>query len=141
MIGKISETSWASAVALTLLLLVFTSTVDSTSAMSYRGYKQEMKEQPDDVLIDLIARYGHTMLRAKDELEKYVHIVKLGGGVLIYLHLFHSNPVSFSSKRTVDFGLSRGYSGAQEAKHRMAMAVANFAGGPGRKRRFEGIML
>jgi hypothetical protein len=47
---------------------------------------------------------------------------------LIYF-LFHS------SKRTVDFGLSRGYSGAQEAKHRMAMQIANFAGGPGRKRR------
>ena len=41
-----------------------------------------------------------------------------------------------SSKRTVDFGLSRGYSGAQEAKHRMAMNIANFAGGPGRKKRF-----
>lgn len=35
----------------------------------------------------------------------------------------------------MDFGLSRGYSGAQEAKHRMAMAIANFAGGPGRRRR------
>jgi hypothetical protein len=41
----------------------------------------------------------------------------------------------YSSKRTVDFGLSRGYSGAQEAKHRMAMQIANFAGGPGRKKR------
>uniref|UniRef100_A0A182MWV1 Uncharacterized protein n=1 Tax=Anopheles culicifacies TaxID=139723 RepID=A0A182MWV1_9DIPT len=81
---KFTETSWASAIALTILLLVFTSTIDTTSALSYRGYKQEMKEQPDDVLIDLIARYGHTMLRAKDELE--------------------------NSKRTVDFGLSRGYS-------------------------------
>ena len=40
-----------------------------------------------------------------------------------------------SSKRTVDFGLSRGYSGAQEAKHRMAMQIANFAGGPGRRKR------
>ncbi|XP_053667505.1 diuretic hormone class 2 [Anopheles marshallii] len=115
LVRKFTETSWVSAIALTTLLLVFTSTIDTTSALSYRGYKQEMKEQPDDVLIDLIARYGHTMLRAKDELE--------------------------NSKRTVDFGLSRGYSGAQEAKHRMAMAVANFAGGPGRKRRFEGIML
>jgi len=43
-----------------------------------------------------------------------------------------------SSKRTVDFGLSRGYSGAQEAKHRMAMQIANFAGGPGRKKRLSG---
>ncbi|XP_058061808.1 diuretic hormone class 2 [Anopheles bellator] len=111
---KVTE-MWVSAAALTLLIIVFTASIDTTSALSYRGYKQEMKEQPDDVLIDLIARYGHTMLRAKDELE--------------------------NSKRTVDFGLSRGYSGAQEAKHRMAMAVANFAGGPGRKRRFEGIML
>ncbi|XP_035773825.1 diuretic hormone class 2-like [Anopheles albimanus] len=106
---------WVAAFAVTVLVIVFTASIESTSALSYRGYKQEMKEQPDDVLIDLIARYGHTMLRAKDELE--------------------------NSKRTVDFGLSRGYSGAQEAKHRMAMAVANFAGGPGRKRRFEGIML
>lgn len=43
----------------------------------------------------------------------------------------------FSSKRTVDFGLGRGFSGAQEAKHRLGMAAANFAGGPGRKRRSE----
>ncbi|XP_055613946.1 diuretic hormone class 2, partial [Uranotaenia lowii] len=70
-----------------------------------------MEEQPEDVLIDLITRYGQTIMRARDDLE--------------------------NSKRTVDFGLSRGYSGAQEAKHRMAMAVANFAGGPGRKRKVE----
>lgn len=39
--------------------------------------------------------------------------------------------VSFknSSKRTVDFGLARGLSGAIEAKHRLGMAAANFAGG------------
>lgn len=49
-----------------------------------------------------------------------------------YIVIFIS---SRDSKRTVpDFGLSRGYSGAQEAKHRMAMQIANFAGGPGRKR-------
>lgn len=40
-----------------------------------------------------------------------------------------------SSKRTVDFGLARGFSGMQEAKHRMGLAAANYAGGPGRKRR------
>lgn len=33
-----------------------------------------------------------------------------------------------SSKRTVDFGLGRGLSGAIEAKHRLGMAAANFAG-------------
>jgi len=41
----------------------------------------------------------------------------------------------FSSKRTVDFGIGRGFSGVQEAKHRVGLAAANYAGGPGRKRR------
>lgn len=41
----------------------------------------------------------------------------------------------FSSKRGLDLGLSRGYSGTQAAKHLMGMAAANFAGGPGRRRR------
>ena len=53
--------------------------------------------------------------------------------ILYYYYLF-----VHSSKRTVDFGLSRGYSGAQEAKHRMAMQIANFAGGPGRRKRLSG---
>ncbi|XP_058463869.1 diuretic hormone class 2 [Malaya genurostris] len=78
---------------------------------NYESFDDNMEDQPEDVLIDLITRYGQTIMRARDDLE--------------------------NSKRTVDFGLSRGYSGAQEAKHRMAMAVANFAGGPGRKRRVE----
>jgi len=44
-------------------------------------------------------------------------------------------PSCFSSKRGLDLGLSRGYSGTQAAKHLMGMAAANFAGGPGRRRR------
>ena len=35
----------------------------------------------------------------------------------------------------MDFGLSRGFSGAGAAKHLMGLAAANFAGGPGRRRR------
>ncbi|XP_062710922.1 diuretic hormone class 2 [Aedes albopictus] len=85
--------------------------VHSASLRSYEQYDNNLEDQPEDVLIDLITRYGQTIMRARDDLE--------------------------NSKRTVDFGLSRGYSGAQEAKHRMAMAVANFAGGPGRKRRVD----
>ncbi|CAO1395361.1 unnamed protein product, partial [Diamesa tonsa] len=76
----------------------------------YPSMYNEIDDQPDDLLIDLIARYGQTIMKARDDME--------------------------NSKRTVDFGLSRGYSGAQEAKHRMAMNIANFAGGPGRKKRF-----
>ncbi|XP_076373147.1 diuretic hormone class 2-like [Tachypleus tridentatus] len=41
-----------------------------------------------------------------------------------------------SEKRGLDLGLSRGFSGSQAAKHLMGLAVANFAGGPGRRRRY-----
>ncbi|XP_069358058.1 diuretic hormone class 2 isoform X4 [Maniola hyperantus] len=40
-----------------------------------------------------------------------------------------------NEKRALDLGLSRGYSGAIQAKHLMGLAAANFAGGPGRRRR------
>ena len=40
-----------------------------------------------------------------------------------------------SDKRALDLGLNRGYSGALQAKHLMGLAAANFAGGPGRRRR------
>nr|CAI5825369.1 unnamed protein product [Callosobruchus analis] len=39
------------------------------------------------------------------------------------------------TKRGLDLGLGRGFSGSQAAKHLMGLAAANFAGGPGRKRR------
>ncbi|XP_057652963.1 diuretic hormone class 2 isoform X2 [Diorhabda carinulata] len=42
-----------------------------------------------------------------------------------------------NSKRGLDLGLGRGFSGSQAAKHLMGLAAANFAGGPGRKRRSE----
>ncbi|CAH1964875.1 unnamed protein product [Acanthoscelides obtectus] len=40
-----------------------------------------------------------------------------------------------NTKRGLDLGLGRGFSGSQAAKHLMGLAAANFAGGPGRKRR------
>lgn len=61
--------------------------------------------------------------------------------ILIILKLQHSNAFIFflshvhSSKRGLDLGLGRGYSGSQAAKHLMGLAAANFAGGPGRRRR------
>ncbi|XP_058792420.1 diuretic hormone class 2 [Phymastichus coffea] len=42
-----------------------------------------------------------------------------------------------SSKRGLDLGLNRGFSGSQAAKHLMGLAAANYAGGPGRRRRSE----
>ncbi|XP_055685996.1 diuretic hormone class 2 isoform X3 [Lutzomyia longipalpis] len=84
---------------------------ESVPMPSHSGYYNEIEEQPEDVLMELIARFGQTIMRARDDLE--------------------------NSKRTVDFGLARGFSGIQEAKHRMGLAAANYAGGPGRKRRSE----
>ncbi|XP_018565090.1 diuretic hormone class 2 isoform X2 [Anoplophora glabripennis] len=40
-----------------------------------------------------------------------------------------------NTKRGLDLGLGRGFSGSQAAKHLMGLAAANFAGGPGRRRR------
>jgi hypothetical protein len=62
----------------------------------------------------------------------YRLIIFINNSIIFVIFIFFAR---FSSKRTVDFGLSRGYSGAQEAKHRMAMQIANFAGGPGRRKR------
>lgn len=41
----------------------------------------------------------------------------------------------FRSKRGIDFGLGRGFSGSQAAKHFMGMAAARYSGGPGKKRK------
>ncbi|KAK3873726.1 hypothetical protein Pcinc_021276, partial [Petrolisthes cinctipes] len=68
-----------------------------------------------DYLLDLITRLGQSIVRA-NELEKFVRS-------------------SGSSKRGLDPGLGRGFTGSQAAKHLMGLAAANFAGGPGRKRR------
>ncbi|KAK3869823.1 hypothetical protein Pcinc_024895 [Petrolisthes cinctipes] len=68
-----------------------------------------------DYLLDLITRLGQSIVRA-NELEKFVRS-------------------SGSSNRGLDLGLGRGFTGSQAAKHLMGLAAANFAGGPGRKRR------
>ncbi|KYN27057.1 Diuretic hormone class 2 [Trachymyrmex cornetzi] len=48
-----------------------------------------------------------------------------------------NRPEMENTKRGLDLGLNRGYSGSQAAKHMMGLAAANYAGGPGRRRRSE----
>ncbi|XP_037088317.1 diuretic hormone class 2-like [Pollicipes pollicipes] len=43
--------------------------------------------------------------------------------------------IGLAHKRGLDFGLGRGFSAAQAAKHKMGLAAAAFPGGPGRRRR------
>ncbi|KAJ8673715.1 hypothetical protein QAD02_004977 [Eretmocerus hayati] len=47
----------------------------------------------------------------------------------------HQQPENY--KRGLDLGLNRGFSGSQSSKHLMGLAAANYAGGPGRRRRSE----
>merc|ERR1719295_1936041 len=45
-------------------------------------------------------------------------------------------PTEVYNKRTnIDFGLGRGYSGSQAARHMLGLQQASFSGGPGRKKR------
>ncbi|GIY02973.1 hypothetical protein CDAR_407551 [Caerostris darwini] len=57
-------------------------------------------------------------------------LMKLAQDVIDSDSLMHT-----SDKRGIDLGLSRGFSGSQAAKHLMGLAAANFANGPGRRRR------
>lgn len=35
-------------------------------------YSENVEETPEDVLMELIARFGQTIMRAREDLEKYV---------------------------------------------------------------------
>ncbi|XP_042873779.1 diuretic hormone class 2-like isoform X1 [Penaeus japonicus] len=92
---------------------VFVSSVNAAALNRERRAVVEI-DDPDYVL-ELLTRLGHSIIRA-NELEKFVRS-------------------SGSAKRGLDLGLGRGFSGSQAAKHLMGLAAANFAGGPGRRRR------
>jgi len=62
-----------------------------------------------EAVMEVLSRLGRSLLRRRD-----IEQSKRGG---------------------VDFGLGRGFSGTQAAKHLMGLAAANYAIGPGRKRR------
>ncbi|XP_022237090.1 diuretic hormone class 2-like isoform X2 [Limulus polyphemus] len=66
------------------------------------------------------------------EIEHPDEVIRVLTGVLENLLVSES---AKTEKRGLDLGLSRGFSGSQAAKHLMGLAAANFAGGPGRRRR------
>ncbi|XP_014259519.1 diuretic hormone class 2 isoform X2 [Cimex lectularius] len=102
-------------IVMVTLSLVFASVIllsaasESVPYMGPRAYLGDFESEPDtQVMMEILAKLGQTIMRAND-LE--------------------------NSKRGLDLGLSRGFSGSQAAKHLMGLAAANFAGGPGRRRR------
>ncbi|KAF4526171.1 hypothetical protein B566_EDAN008208 [Ephemera danica] len=93
---------------LALLTLLLLACARGAPLDSNGGVLQDPEPDPELVL-QMLARLGQSILRAH-ELEN-------------------------SSKRGLDLGLSRGFSGSQAAKHLMGLAAATYAGGPGRRRR------
>ncbi|XP_075227806.1 diuretic hormone class 2 isoform X1 [Lycorma delicatula] len=104
--------------ALLLGTLVLLSVTQASESAPYpsgsKGYMGDMESEPDpELMLEILARLGQSIIRAND-LEKYD---------------------KYNVKRGLDLGLSRGFSGSQAAKHLMGLAAANYAGGPGRRRR------
>ncbi|KAK1116607.1 hypothetical protein K0M31_018226 [Melipona bicolor] len=91
------------------ILLIVAGLFISTNAAPQQGYWSQFDEEDPEALMEII-RLGHTMIR---------------------------NPELENNKRGLDLGLNRGFSGSQAAKHLMGLAAANYAGGPGRRRRSE----
>ncbi|XP_073983388.1 diuretic hormone class 2 isoform X2 [Rhodnius prolixus] len=110
-------------------LIVLSAASENIPYIGHRAsYFGDMDNEPDsEVMLEILAKLGQTIMRAND-LEK----------PMIYSREA-SNPWTavnkLSSKRGLDLGLSRGFSGSQAAKHLMGLAAANYAGGPGRRRR------
>ncbi|XP_028033985.1 diuretic hormone class 2-like [Bombyx mandarina] len=77
-------------------------------------YRDDGQYDPDEI-IDMLGRLGN-LIQMERKMQNY------------------KNDIT-SEKRAFDLGLGRGYSGALQAKHLMGLAAANFAGGPGRRRR------
>ncbi|XP_003395619.1 diuretic hormone class 2 [Bombus vosnesenskii] len=92
------------------ILLVVAVLFVSSNLSTNAAPQQGYWEEDPEALMEIISRLGHTMIR---------------------------NPELENNKRGLDLGLSRGFSGSQAAKHLMGLAAANYAGGPGRRRRSE----
>ncbi|XP_071869438.1 diuretic hormone class 2 [Bombus fervidus] len=92
------------------MLLVVMALFVSSNLSTNAAPQQGYWEEDPEALMEIISRLGHTMIR---------------------------NPELENNKRGLDLGLNRGFSGSQAAKHLMGLAAANYAGGPGRRRRSE----
>ncbi|XP_018395877.1 PREDICTED: diuretic hormone class 2 [Cyphomyrmex costatus] len=97
----------------TLLAFVVVVAISSLTADAIPHSHESYWDQQDDIdrdeFLEILSRLSRTVMRPEME----------------------------NTKRGLDLGLSRGFSGSQAAKHLMGLAAANYAGGPGRRRRSE----
>ncbi|XP_066594253.1 diuretic hormone class 2 [Prorops nasuta] len=97
-------------VALVALFLVPTTTAEAGSYSQFDEYYRRLNEEEPQLFEEIMKQF-RTYLQNEEYANK--------------------------AKRGLDLGLSRGFSGSQAAKHLMGLAAANYAGGPGRRRRSE----
>ncbi|KAI4502386.1 hypothetical protein M0802_002298 [Mischocyttarus mexicanus] len=97
-------------ILMAITVMAVSSTLADAAPFSQQNYWNQLEEDDPEALLDMLARLRHSIMR-NQELE--------------------------NNKRGLDLGLSRGFSGSQAAKHLMGLAAANYAGGPGRRRRSE----
>ncbi|XP_043486792.1 diuretic hormone class 2 [Polistes fuscatus] len=97
-------------ILMAITVMAVSSTFADAAPFSQQNYWNQLEEDDPEALLDMLARLRHSIMR-NQELE--------------------------NNKRGLDLGLSRGFSGSQAAKHLMGLAAANYAGGPGRRRRSE----
>ncbi|XP_026318902.1 diuretic hormone class 2 isoform X2 [Hyposmocoma kahamanoa] len=98
--------------ALAALLLVVPAAA-YPSANNY--FREDIQYEPEEIM-DMLNRLGN-LIQIERKMENF------------------KDDMITSEKRALDLGLNRGYSGALQAKHLMGLAAANYAGGPGRRRR------
>ncbi|XP_015588149.1 diuretic hormone class 2 [Cephus cinctus] len=99
--------SWMLLAAVAIIAL---STPAEAAPYTPQSYWNQLEDEDPEMMLEMLARLGQSIIRTH-ELE--------------------------NTKRGLDFGISRGFSGSQAAKHLMGLAAANYAGGPGRRRRSE----
>ncbi|XP_014485443.1 PREDICTED: diuretic hormone class 2 [Dinoponera quadriceps] len=95
--------------AFVIVIAVSSLTVDAIPH-SHESYWDQQDDIDRDEFLELLSRLSRTVM---------------------------SHPEMENTKRGLDLGISRGFSGSQAAKHLMGLAAANYAGGPGRRRRSE----
>ncbi|XP_026743771.1 diuretic hormone class 2 isoform X1 [Trichoplusia ni] len=102
----------ASCVLMALLLVVPSSAYPRYPSNYFR---EDLGQYEPEEIMDMLNRLGN-LIQIERKMENYKDDIT-------------------SEKRALDLGLSRGYSGALQAKHLIGLAAANYAGGPGRRRR------
>ncbi|XP_045769146.1 diuretic hormone class 2 isoform X1 [Maniola jurtina] len=107
------------------LLLILPAAAYPRYANNY--YREEGQYEPEEI-VGMLNRLND-LIQMERKMESFKEEISRK------LMPTNENEDISNEKRALDLGLSRGYSGAIQAKHLMGLAAANYAGGPGRRRR------